>query len=54
MIEDDGRSGKDMAQAMTEGARSGSTGTIMNVVLWVLQVAAAAMFLMAGVLETVG
>ena len=39
-----------MAQALSEGTRSrlGSTETIMNVVLWVLQVAAAGMFLMAG------
>jgi len=39
-----------MAQALSEGTRSRlvSTETIMNVVLWVLQVAAAGMFLMAG------
>ena len=39
-----------MAQAIDEGARvsTGSTGGIVNVVLWVLQIAAAAMFLMAG------
>ncbi len=47
---EDGRSGKGMAQALTEGTRSssGSTGKIINVVLWVLQIAAAGMFLMAG------
>ena len=39
-----------MAQALSEGTRSrlGSTETIMNVVLLVLQIAAAGMFLMAG------
>lgn len=39
-----------MAQAITEGMRVGSssTGKIVNVVLWVLQIAAAGMFLMAG------
>jgi uncharacterized membrane protein YphA (DoxX/SURF4 family) len=37
-----------MAQALTEGARSGSTAKIINVVVWVLQIAAAGMFLMAG------
>ena len=39
-----------MAQAITEGtpSRSGSTGKLLNVVLWVLQIAAALMFLMAG------
>ena len=39
-----------MAQALTEGTRSSSrsTGKIMNIVLWVLQIAAAGMFLMAG------
>jgi hypothetical protein len=44
------RSGKGMAQVSTEGTQSGSgsTGKIMNVVLWVLQIAAAGMFLMAG------
>jgi putative oxidoreductase len=49
MIEDE-RSGKGMAQVLTEGTRSGSasTGKIMNVVLWVLQIAAAGMFLMVG------
>jgi uncharacterized membrane protein YphA (DoxX/SURF4 family) len=55
MIEN-GRSGKGMAQALTEGRRSasGSTGKIMNVVLWVLQVAAAGMFLMVGFLKLSG
>jgi putative oxidoreductase len=39
-----------MAQVLTEGTRSrtDSTGKVMNVVLWVLQIAAAGMFLMAG------
>ncbi len=39
-----------MAQALTEGTRlsSSSTAKIMNVVLWVLQIAAAGMFLMVG------
>jgi putative oxidoreductase len=55
MIED-GRSGKGMAQVLTEGTRSGSasTGKIVNVVLWVLQVAAAGMFLMVGFLKLSG
>jgi putative oxidoreductase len=55
MIED-GRSGKGMAQVLTEGTRSGSasTGKIANVVLWVLQVAAAGMFLMVGFLKLSG
>lgn len=37
-----------MSQTLTEDTRSGSTGKIMNVVLWILQIAAAGMFLMAG------
>src|SRR3989442_11462337 len=51
-----GRSGKDMAQAIAEGTGSGSssTGKIMNVVLWVLQIAAAGMFLMVGFLKLSG
>src|SRR2546428_13077829 len=55
MIED-GRSGKGMAQAIMEGTRSGSgsTGKIVNVVLWVLQIAAAGMFLMVGFLKPSG
>jgi putative oxidoreductase len=55
MIED-GRSGKDMAQALAEGTRSGSssTGKITNLVLWVLQIAAAGMFLMVGFLKLSG
>jgi uncharacterized membrane protein YphA (DoxX/SURF4 family) len=55
MIED-GRSGKGMAQAIAEGTRSssGSTGKIINVVLWVLQSAAAGMFLMVGFLKLSG
>jgi putative oxidoreductase len=49
MIED-GRSGKGMTQALTEDTRSGSgsTGKIMNIVLWALQIGVAGMFLMAG------
>jgi putative oxidoreductase len=45
-----------MAQVLTEGTRSasGSTGKIVNVVLWVLQIAAAAMFLMVGFLKVSG
>ena len=45
-----------MAQVLTEGTRSGSssTGKIMNVVLWVLQIAAAGMFLMVGFLKLSG
>ena len=45
-----------MAQVLTEGARSGSgsSGKILNIVLWVLQIAAAGMFLMVGFYETVG
>jgi uncharacterized membrane protein YphA (DoxX/SURF4 family) len=55
MIED-GRSGKGMAQVLTEGTQStsGSTGKIINVVLWVLQIAAAGMFLMVGFLKLSG
>jgi len=55
MIED-GRSGKGMAQVLTEGTQSasGSTGKIVNVVLWVLQIAAAGMFLMVGFLKLSG
>ena len=39
-----------MAQVLTEGTWSGSssTGKFMNVVLWILQIAAAGMFLMVG------
>ena len=45
-----------MAQVFTEGTQSasGSTGKIVNVVLWVLQIAAAGMFLMAGFLKLSG
>jgi len=45
-----------MEQAITEGTRagSGSTGKITNVVLWVLQIATAGMFLMAGFLKLSG
>src|SRR3989454_1721508 len=55
MIED-GRSGKGMAQVFTEGTQSasGSTGKIVNGVLWVLQIAAAGMFLMVGFLKLSG
>jgi len=55
MIEN-GRSGKGMQQALTEDTRlsSSSTGKIMNVVLWILQIAAAGMFLMVGFLKLSG
>jgi putative oxidoreductase len=53
MFEDE-RRGKNMAQALPEDTRSGSTGKIMNVVLWILQIAAAGMFLMAGFSKLVG
>ena len=45
-----------MAQVLTEGTRSGSssTGKIMHVVLWILQIAAAGMFLMVGFLKLSG
>jgi uncharacterized membrane protein YphA (DoxX/SURF4 family) len=49
-----------MAQVLTEGtrsasaSRSGSIAKIMNVVLWVLQIAAAGMFLMVGFLKLSG
>src|SRR5438034_7278250 len=50
-----GRSGKGMAQVLT-GTRSGSGSTvkIINVVLWVLQIAAAGMFLNVGFLKLSG
>src|SRR6202795_927237 len=55
MIED-GRMGKGMAQVLTEGTQSvpGTTGKIINVVLWVLQIGAAGMFLMVGFLKLSG
>src|SRR2546422_11452817 len=55
MIED-GRMGKSMAQVLTEGTQSvpRTTGKIINVVLWVLQIAAAGMFLMVGFLKLSG
>ena len=45
-----------MAQVLTEVTRSasGSTAKIVNVVLWVLQIAAAGMFLMVGFLKLSG
>ena len=45
-----------MAQVLTEGTRSGSdsTGRFVNVMLWVLQIAAAGMFLMVGFLKLSG
>jgi putative oxidoreductase len=45
-----------MAQALTEVARagSGSTGKIINVGLWILQIGAAGMFLMAGFFKLSG
>src|SRR5713226_8528449 len=55
MIEN-GRSSKGMSQALTEGTQSasGSTAKIINVLLWVLQIAAAGMFLMVGFLKLSG
>jgi uncharacterized membrane protein YphA (DoxX/SURF4 family) len=57
-----GRSGKDMAQVLTDntqsasgsGSRSGSIAKIINVLLWVLQIGAAGMFLMVGFLKLSG
>ena len=45
-----------MAQALTEGRQSGSgtTGKIINVGLWVLQIGAAGMFLMGGFIKLSG
>src|SRR5882724_5836900 len=45
-----------MAQVLTENtqAASGSTRKIVNIVLWVLQIAAAGMFLMVGYLKLSG
>jgi putative oxidoreductase len=45
-----------MSQTIIEGARleSGSTGKIMNVGLWILQIGAAGMFLMVGFLKLSG
>ena len=45
-----------MSQVLTDGtaSASASTGKIMNVVLWVLQIAAAGMFLMVGFLKLSG
>jgi len=45
-----------MAQVLTEGTRLGShsTGKFVNVMLWVLQIAAAGMFLMVGFLKLSG
>src|SRR3977135_2718857 len=45
-----------MAQVLREGTRSdsSSTGKIMNVVLWILQIAAAGMFLMVGLSKLSG
>jgi len=55
-MNEDGRSGEEMAQVLTEGARvqSNSTAKIINVVLWVLQIGAAGMFLMVGFLKLSG
>src|SRR6266404_4105408 len=55
MIQDE-RSGNAMAQVLTEGTRttSGSTAKIANIALWVLQIAAAGMFLMVGFLKLSG
>src|SRR3989449_5500073 len=51
-----GRSDKGMAQVLTEGTQSGSGSTwkIINVGLWILQIAAAGMFLMVGFLKLSG
>src|SRR6266850_2022754 len=55
-----GRSGKGMAQVLTEGrqsvsgSRSGSIAKIINVLLWILQIGAAGMFLMVGFLKISG
>jgi putative oxidoreductase len=45
-----------MSQTITEGTRlaSGSTGKIINVVLWILQIGAAGMFLMVGFFKLSG
>ena len=45
-----------MAQVLTEGTRLGSDSTrkLVNVMLWVLQIAAAGMFLMVGFLKLSG
>jgi len=45
-----------MSQAIAEGTRlsSRSTGKLINVLLWVLQIAAAGMFLMVGFLKLSG
>ena len=43
-----------MAQVLTEGTKSASTGKIINVALWILQIAAAGMFLMVGLLKLSG
>lgn len=45
-----------MSQAIEESTRlsSGSTAKVINVVLWVLQIAAAGMFLMVGFLKLSG
>jgi uncharacterized membrane protein YphA (DoxX/SURF4 family) len=53
---EDRRSGKGMAQVLTESTRSASASTakILNVLLWVLQIAAAGMFLMVGFLKLSG
>ena len=43
-----------MAQVITEGRQSGSTGKIVNVGLWILQIGAAGMFLMVGFFKLSG
>ena len=43
-----------MAQTLTEDMRSGSSQKIVNVVLWILQIAAAGMFLMVGFFKLSG
>ena len=53
---EDGRSGKGTAQLLTEitQSASGSTGKIIDVGLWILQIGAAGMFLMVGFFKLSG
>src|SRR3989440_12839763 len=48
--------GKGMAQVLTEGTQAvpRTTGKVINVLLWVLQIGAAGMFLMVGFLKLSG
>jgi putative oxidoreductase len=43
-----------MGQAITEATQYGTTTKVWNVVLWILQISAAGMFLMAGSLKLLG